>query len=97
MQTKWTLGSASLPGVGEPVDFLLWDRKIPIHGAFADGVFHARWADYGIDRVELWCASENDNAVESSKISGFSLKAMFNRTLERWVHASSSGESVHPG
>jgi hypothetical protein len=97
MQTKWILRSTSLPGAGDPVDFLLLNRSVPIHGAFTDGVFHARWADYGVDRVESWCVSDDQLAAAPTRSTGFSIRAIFNRTLKRWSDPAPGTASAHPG
>ncbi len=54
MATYWILSSTYLPHRGETIDFQLDDREEPVHGTFADGNFHSRWADYSVDRVTSW-------------------------------------------
>jgi hypothetical protein len=54
MATQWIFSATYLPHGGESIDFRLDDREEPIHGTFADGSFHSRWADYPVDRVRAW-------------------------------------------
>ena len=96
MNTNWILRSTSLPGSGEPVDFLLLNRSVPIHGAFVGGVFHARWADYDIDRVESWCVSDDQLAAASTETAGFSLRAIFDKTFKRKSGISADTTSAEP-
>jgi hypothetical protein len=60
MQAPWIYSSTFLPYTGEPIDFLLEDRSQPMHGTFANGMFHSRWADYAADRVQSWRGSDAD-------------------------------------
>jgi len=72
MQDKWIFSSTFLPYTGEPIEFMLEDRNQSIHGTFADGVFHSRWADYDADRVASWRGSDPDPsavALAQSKAS----------------------------
>ena len=62
MQSQWILRSRALPSAGKAVYFLLMDRNVPMHGTFANGVFHAHWADYRAERVESWCADDTPTA-----------------------------------
>jgi hypothetical protein len=64
MEAKWIFSSTFLPYTGEPIEFMLEDRNQPIHGTFADGIFHSRWADYDADRVASWRGSEPDPSAE---------------------------------
>jgi hypothetical protein len=64
MSTKWNFSSTFLPYTGEPIDFQLEDREEPIHGTFANGTFHSRWADYDADRVQSWRTAIGDPAHE---------------------------------
>lgn len=63
MQEKWIFSSTFLPYTGEPIEFMLEDRNQPIHGTFADGIFHSRWADYDAGRVASWRGSDPDPAA----------------------------------
>jgi hypothetical protein len=54
MQAPWNHKSTFLPYTGEAIDFMLEDRSQPMHGTFANGMFHSRWADYDVDRVHSW-------------------------------------------
>lgn len=54
MATHWIFSSTYLPHSGEPVDFQIDDREEPLHGTFANGCFHSRWADYAVERVRSW-------------------------------------------
>ena len=54
MQMQWVPTCASLPHEGEPVQLLLHDRQAPMSGAYTNGVFRTRWAEYEIDRVRFW-------------------------------------------
>jgi len=60
MQEKWIFSSTFLPYTGEPIEFMLEDRNQPIHGTFADGVFHSRWANYDAGRVASWRETDPD-------------------------------------
>lgn len=60
MQEKWIFSSTFLPYTGEPIEFMLEDRNQPIHGTFADGIFHSRWADYDANRVASWRETDGD-------------------------------------
>jgi len=62
MQTPWISHSTFPPQTGEPIEFMLEGRGQPIHGAFADGSFHSRWADYAANRVTTWRRSDGDPA-----------------------------------
>jgi hypothetical protein len=64
MQASWIFSSTFLPCTGEPVDFLLEDRSQPMHGTFANGMFHSRWADYAADRVQSWRGADSDPSAE---------------------------------
>jgi hypothetical protein len=93
MQSQWILSSTALPGTGKPVYFLLLDRSVPMHGIFANGVFHAHWADYGAERVESWCVDEATTApIEQPKAT---MAGRFLRTLKHWSHASEGTALVH--
>jgi len=56
--------STFLPYSGEPIDFQLEDREEPIHGTFDKGVFHSRWANYEVARVQSWRQALIDPAHE---------------------------------
>ena len=93
MQPQWILSSTSLPRTGRPVYFLLLDRSVPMHGTFANGVFHAHWADYDAERVESWCADESTPApIELPKAT---MAGRFFRTLKQWSHVSDGAALVH--
>jgi hypothetical protein len=86
MQSQWILSSTSLPHAGRPIYFLLIDRNVPMHGTFANGVFHAHWAEYAAERVESWCADDAPAApIELSKVT---IAGRFLRTLKDWSHGS---------
>ncbi|MEO7478751.1 MAG: hypothetical protein ABIT64_05930 [Lysobacteraceae bacterium] len=59
METPWIFSSTFLPCVGEPIEFLLEEREQPMHGTFANGAFHSRWADYDSSRVGSWRALQD--------------------------------------
>ncbi len=63
MQAPWIFSSTFLPCAGEPIDFMLDDREQAIHGTFADGVFHSRWADYDAHRVASWRESDGEQSI----------------------------------
>ena len=70
MQNQWIFSSTFLPYTGEPIDFMLEDRGQPIHGTYADGSFHSRWADYDADRVTSWRGTEgNPPAVQCVSVA----------------------------
>lgn len=73
MQEKWIFSSTFLPYTGEPIEFLLEDRSQPIHGTFADGVFHSRWADYDADRIASWRETAPDETVPEEADPGPSI------------------------
>jgi hypothetical protein len=54
MNIQWVSTAASLPPDGEPIQLLLNDRDVPMNGVCANGAFHTRWAEYGVDRVRYW-------------------------------------------
>ena len=68
MQAPWNHSSTFLPHSGEPIDFLLEDRSQPMHGTFANGMFHSRWADYTADRVQSWRGSDVDPSAEPIEV-----------------------------
>jgi hypothetical protein len=93
MQPQWILSSTSLPRAGKPVYFLLVDRNVPMHGTFANGVFHAHWAEYGAERVESWCADESQIApIEAPRAT---VAGRLLRTLKHWSHASEDATLAH--
>jgi len=93
MQTKWIFSSTFLPYTGEPIEFMLEDRNQPIHGTFADGIFHSRWADYDADRVASWRGSDGDPSAEPIKLST-DTKGRFVTTLKRLARILSGGRVV---
>ena len=68
MQAQWVFSSTFLPYTGEPIDFTLEDRTEPMHGTFANGTFHSRWADYSTSRVRSWRSSNADPSVAQINI-----------------------------
>jgi len=94
MQTQWILSSTSLPRAGKPIYFLLADRNVPMHGTFANGIFHAHWADYPVDRVESWYA-EDELRAASIEAPRATIAGRFFRTLKRWSNASEDAVLVH--
>jgi hypothetical protein len=95
MQPNWILRSAALPRAGKPIDFLLADRSVPIHGAFGDGVFHARWADYGADRVESWCESAEAFQTGTKTRETATLRSLLARVFGRKSPHSTSAPPSH--
>jgi hypothetical protein len=63
MRSKWIFSSTLLPHPKETVEFLIEEREQSIHGTFANGVFHSRWADYDSRRVASWRGSAADPCV----------------------------------
>jgi hypothetical protein len=63
MQDPWIFSSSFLPFTGEPIEFRLEEREQPIHGTFADDVFHSRWADYDRSSVGSWRVLHDDAQV----------------------------------
>jgi hypothetical protein len=93
MQPQWILSSTSLPRSDRPVYFLLKERDVPMHGTFANGVFHAHWADYCVERVESWCADEvTAQPIERQKVT---MAGRFLRALKQWSHKPEDFASVH--
>jgi len=92
MQAKWIFSSTFLPYTGEPIEFMLEDRNQPIHGTFADGIFHSRWADYDADRVASWRGSDGDPSAEPIELSTVS-KGRFVTTLKRLARILSGRRS----
>jgi hypothetical protein len=90
MQTKWIFSSTFLPYTGEPIEFMLEDRNQPIHGTFANGAFHSRWADYDVDRVASWRGSDGDLSAVPMQIPTVS-KGTFITTLRRLTKVLSRG------
>lgn len=68
MQGPWVFSSTSLPHTGEPIEFLLENRRHAIHGTFANGLFHSRWVDYDADRVTLWRKSDPSAASIQAQV-----------------------------
>ncbi len=60
MQDPWICCSSFLPATGAPIEFRLEEREQPIHGTFADGIFHSRWADYCRSSVGSWRSLDSD-------------------------------------
>lgn len=71
MQDQWNYSSSFLPYTGEPIEFRLEEREQPLHGIFADGVFHSRWANYGTDSVGSWRRLAGDSSPCPAATSEF--------------------------
>ncbi|HEV2607751.1 MAG TPA: hypothetical protein VGT79_07195, partial [Xanthomonadaceae bacterium] len=72
---------------------MLEDRNQPIHGTFANGAFHSRWADYDADRVASWRGSDGDtSAMPTQKPTAAT--GMFVTTLKRLTRILSRGRST---
>jgi hypothetical protein len=95
MHAQWILSKTSLPCTGKPVDFLLADRSVPIHGTFDNGVFHAHWADYGADRVDSWCESDDKAPVVPFEAAKATITGRFVGALKRWSSMSDNMASTH--
>jgi hypothetical protein len=65
MQKQWIYSSSFLPFTGEPIEFRLEEREQPIHGTFANDVFHSRWADYGRSSVGSWRVLHDDSSASA--------------------------------
>ena len=87
MATHWIFSSTSLPHRGEPIDFQLDDHEEPIHGTFADGSFHSRWADYAIDRVPSWRKAVVDPMHEQIAAPGVAGRGSWLLRVQRLVAA----------
>jgi len=96
MQAPWIFSSTFLPYTGEPIDFLLEDRSEALHGAFVNGMFHTRWADYDADRVQSWRVSRCDPPVEYLDLPNVPTAGAFRKLLRRWTVAMSGrGSAAH--
>ena len=60
---EWIDSSAALPPEGEPVEFLLDGRNVPIEGTYARQTFQSRWSGYEIRRVRSWHRTDMDSPV----------------------------------
>lgn len=96
MQAQWIFSSTFLPYTGEPIEFMLEDRKQPIHGTFANGIFRSRWADYNADRVQSWRESESDPSAEPIAMQKVSARGTFITTLKRLTSLLSKGSNANP-
>ncbi len=96
MQTKWVFSTTFLPYTGEPIEFLLEDRKQSIHGTFANGIFHSRWADYDADRVQSWRGAGGDPAAEAIAIPEVARAGTFMTTLKRLTKVLSRNRNAAP-
>ena len=96
MQAQWIFSSTFLPYTGEPIEFLLEDRKQPIHGTFANGLFHSRWADYDADRVASWRGSDGDPSAEQIAMPTVVTAGTFITTLRRLARIVSGGSMAAP-
>ena len=94
MQDKWVFSSTFLPYTGEPIEFMLEDRNQSIHGTFADGAFHSRWADYDVDRVQSWRESDGDPSSEAMEMPVVAREGGFITTLLRLTSILSGGRSA---
>lgn len=45
---------AGLPHEGQPVEFVLEGRDVPITGTYVAQTFRSRWSDYSVERVRTW-------------------------------------------
>ena len=93
MQEKWIFSSTFLPYTGEPIEFMLEDRNQPIHGTFANGAFHSRWADYDADRVASWRGSDPYPSAVPIQLSTASTGS-FITTLKRLARILSGGRGT---
>jgi hypothetical protein len=96
MQAQWIFSSTFLPYTGEPIEFLLEDRKQPIHGTFANGIFRSRWADYGADRVASWRKADGDPSAEPIEMPHAVASGTFMATLKRLGRALSTSRRAAP-
>lgn len=94
MQAQWIYSSTFLPYTGEPIEFMLEDRQQPIHGIFANGLFHSRWADYDADRVQSWRESDDDPSAAPIAIPKAALTDAFIATFKRLRDALSPGRQA---
>ena len=96
MQAKWIFSSTFLPYTGEPIEFMLEDRNQPIHGTFANGLFHSRWADYDADRVASWRGSDGDPSAEPIALPKAVSTGVFIATMKRLAGILSGGSKAAP-
>jgi len=45
---------AGLPCEGQPVEFVLEGRDVPIAGTYVEQTFRSRWSGYSVERVRAW-------------------------------------------
>ncbi|GAC1651681.1 MAG: hypothetical protein NVS9B15_12040 [Acidobacteriaceae bacterium] len=45
---------AGLPNEGQPVEFVLEGRDVPIAGTYVAQTFRSRWSAYSVERVRSW-------------------------------------------
>lgn len=45
---------AGLPCEGQPVEFVLEGRDVPITGTYVAQTFRSRWTGYSLERVRTW-------------------------------------------
>ena len=96
MQTPWIFSSTFLPYTGEPIDFLLEDRSQPMHGTFANGMFHSRWADYAADRVQSWRGADSDPSAEPLEMPKAGTTGIWVALLKRLPNIFSMGRNASP-
>ena len=54
MDTQWVRSSTALPRDGQPIEFVLDHREVPIGGTYAGSIFRSRWTNYEVERVGSW-------------------------------------------
>lgn len=85
MQEKWISNAAHLPSIGESIEFLVEGRQQSIHGTFANGIFHSRWADYDASRVTTWRRADGTRQSEKTDGSNATQTRVFATTLKRFT------------
>ncbi|MEO7062396.1 MAG: hypothetical protein ABI082_01305 [Dokdonella sp.] len=85
MSRQWVRSSASLPHAGASIQFMIDDRKVPMEGTYAGGVFRSRWCTYDVGCVNSWCASDDSPQVTATAASPAQGKA--SRTTANWLSA----------
>ncbi len=70
MASQEFTNATGLPREGQPVDFVLDGRDIPIHGTYAERTFRSRWSGYEIESVRAWRYADADSPVATVHETG---------------------------
>lgn len=54
MDTQSNNQRTGLPDEGQPVEFVLEGRDVPLAGTYVEQTFRSRWSGYAVERVRSW-------------------------------------------